>query len=216
MRSRRSAPDAPLGSWWRRAGPHRALGRNPRQLQQCLQGPGSADGLSPRRGMDPGRSRGHLSGLPLWQYPGGTAHSEGTVTDTSFHSQCGSQQHRVRVLTGICLAPDMGDRRLPRMSGPPVYSVPRRRCGFPGPRGRSCARVGRVGGVQACTRGAWPRGRRPGVCVTEAGLCVKVPGPGHGRPAARRGRAGGAARAVSTSLPGPAGSPGRPCPDAGG
>lgn len=46
-----------------------------------------------------------------------------------------------------------------------------------------------VGAEQGCPRGAWPRGRWPGLCATEAGLCVRVRGPGRERPVAHRARA---------------------------
>ena len=99
--------------------------------------------------------------------------------------------------------------------------VDRYMCGS-GYGGQTAAKDVRTAGVQQC-RGdaAGSQSARTavcpfGLCRRHAGLCVRVPGPGRGRPVARRGRAGGAARAASTSAPGPAGLPGRPCPGAGG
>ena len=82
------------------------------------------------------------------------------------------------------------------MSGPPVYSVPRHCSGFP-----QAARTG-VCVFGLCRRHAGrPAGCVAGVVRNGGGAGDRVPGPRRGRPAARRDRAGGAARAASISAP---------------
>ncbi len=119
------------------------------------------DGLAPRLGGFPLRHPPYETGLTV------TSNSAGGVPER---------------LTGICMAPDMGDRRQIRRPCARGSDLRGRDASSQVPRRAEGVRV------EACRRG-----EDGGVCVSEAGCRVRALGPRRGRTAARRNRDGAAA-----------------------